>query len=180
MLIVSTLKISSIQRLKVVKATAVTSRLAADQQTLDDDSFRSLDIEMEKKALGTGNKGQEDTDSTSRDAFSATTNLSQYNASTKIQPTDTADKNTDPITDFARTYQPATDMTYVNEMTLFTEDPSNFNEDIHKVDELISRVVLGSLVKLNRDTKEACKLGANKLHQAELDVWNTKNVLETY
>jgi hypothetical protein len=51
---------------------------------------------------------------------------------------------------------------------------------MHIVDELITRVVLGSLVKLNHNTKEACKLGANKLHQAELDVWNTKNVLEKY
>jgi hypothetical protein len=91
-LIVSSIKISSIQRLKVLKATAVTSRIAADQQKMDDNFCRSLDIEMEKEALGTGNKGQEDTDSTSRHAFSATTNLSQYNASTKIQPTDTPDK----------------------------------------------------------------------------------------
>jgi len=179
-MIASNIKISSIQRLKVLKSTAVTSRLAADQQKMDDDFCRSLDIEMEKEALGTENKGQKDTDSTSRDGLSATTSLSQYNASTTIQPTNTPGKKPVPITDFARTYQPATDMTYVNEMTLFTEDPSNFNEDIHIVDELISRVVLGSLVKLNRDTKEACKLGANKLHQAELDVWNTKNVLETY
>jgi hypothetical protein len=170
-MIVSNIKIASVQRLKVLKSTAATSRIAADQQKMDDDFCRSLDIEMEKEALGTRNEGQEDTDSTSRDGFSATTtNLSQYNASTTIQPTNTPDKKPVPITDFARTYQPATDMTYVNEMTLFTEDPSNFNEDIHIVDELISRVVLGSLVKLNRDTKEACKLGANKFHQAELDV----------
>jgi hypothetical protein len=57
-------------------------------------------------------------------------------------------------------------MSYVNEMILFSEDTSNFNEDMHKVDKLIMRVVLGSLVELNCDTKEACKLNANKLHQA--------------
>jgi hypothetical protein len=147
---------------------------------LYDNFCRSLELEAEKEALGTGGKGQIDADSASREEFSASTDIRQYNASTTNQPANTPAKKPVPITYFARTYQPATDMSYVNEMILFSKDTSNFNEDMHIVDELITRVVLGSLAKFNRDTKEVCKLDANKLHQAELDVWNTKNVLETY
>ena len=176
----NTIKTANVQRLKLLKTTAVTSRQLADQQKADDELCRSLEIEMASDALGTTNEGQKDDDSISRAEISATTNPSQYNASTTATPTDTPAKKPVRITGFARTYRPATDMTYVNEMTLFAEEPSNFNEDIHIVDEFISRVVLGSLVKLNRDTKEACKLGANKLHLAELEVWNTKNILTLY
>jgi hypothetical protein len=64
------------------------------------------------------------------------------------------------ITDFARTYQPATDMSYVDTMILKSEDTSNFNEDMHTVDELITKGMTGSLANLNHDTQEACKLGA--------------------
>jgi hypothetical protein len=84
---VSCIKIASIQRLKVLKATAVKSRLAVDQQKIDDDFCRSLEIEVEKEALGTHNEGQDDTDSASRGGFSERTDLSQYNASTTKQPT---------------------------------------------------------------------------------------------
>jgi hypothetical protein len=84
---VSCIKIACIQRLKVLKATAVKSCLAADQQKIDDDFCRSLEIEVEKEALGTRNEDQDDTNSALREGFSVTTDLSQYNTSTTKQPT---------------------------------------------------------------------------------------------